>query len=201
MISMKHFILVAILASICNFDVIGQVPTKAEDICPLLIGEDLPNGRLKDAYGNPVDLHDLINEKASVVVFYRGGWCPYCNAHLSELATLEDQIIKLGFQLIAISTEEPQNLLTTTDKNKTGFTLLSDPKGVFMQEVGIGFEANEKTQAFMAKNVTGEFTTILPVPTLLVVSAKAEILFEYISPNYKQRITDDFLMAVLKSID
>ncbi len=201
MISMKHFILVAILASICNFDVIGQVPTKAEDICPLLIGEDLPNGRLKDAYGNPVDLHDLINEKASVVVFYRGGWCPYCNAHLSELATLEDQIIKLGFQLIAISTEEPQNLLTTTDKNKTGFTLLSDPKGVFMQEVGIGFEANEKTQAFMAKNVTGEFTTILPVPTLLVVSAKAEILFEYISPNYKQRITDDILMAVLKSID
>jgi hypothetical protein len=70
-----------------------------------------------------------------------------------------------------------------------------------MQEVGIGFEANEKTQAFMAKNVTGEFTTILPVPTLMVVSAKAEILFEYISPNYKQRITDDILMAVLKSID
>jgi len=198
---MKHFILVAIISSICSFDVTGQVPTKAEDICPLLIGEDLPNGRLKDAYGNPVDLHDLINEKASVVVFYRGGWCPYCNAHLSELATIEDQIIKLGFQLIAISTEEPQNLLTTTDKNKTGFTLLSDPKGVFMREVGIGFEANEKTQAFMAKNVTGEFTTILPVPTLMVVSAKAEILFEYISPNYKQRITDDILMAVLKSID
>jgi peroxiredoxin len=198
---MKHFILIAILASICSFNAISQVPTKAEDICPLLIGEDLPNGRLKDAYENPVDLHDLINEKASVVVFYRGGWCPYCNAHLSELATLEDQIIKLGFQLIAISTEEPQNLLTTTDKNKTGFTLLSDPKGIFMQEVGIGFEANEKTQAFMAKNVTGEFTTILPVPTLMVVSAKAEILFEYISPNYKQRITDDILMAVLKSID
>ncbi len=198
---MKHFILIAILASTCSFDVISQVPTKAEDICPLLIGEDLPNGRLKDAYGNPVDLHDLINEKASVVVFYRGGWCPYCNAHLSELATLEDQIIKLGFQLIAISTEEPQNLLNTTEKNKTGFTLLSDPKGVFMQEVGIGFEANEKTQAFMAKNVTGEFTTILPVPTLMVVSAKAEILFEYISPNYKQRITDDILIAVLKSID
>lgn len=67
------------LALIFSIVLTAQVPEEAEDISPLLIGENLPDAALVDANGIKVSLHKLIKEKPTVLVFYRGGWCPYCN--------------------------------------------------------------------------------------------------------------------------
>jgi peroxiredoxin len=76
------------------------VPKSATDIAPLLIGEKIPNVILKSSENTDVQLFDLLKKKKSVLVFYRGGWCPCCNLHLQALAEAEKQILDQGFKLL-----------------------------------------------------------------------------------------------------
>ena len=124
----------------CVPTVSAQVPEAAEDICPLLIGESIPQATLQDLEGKQVILNELINQKPTVLVFYRGGWCPYCNLQLSGLVKIEKEILDLGFQIVAISPDDYQNLKSTESRDSISYTLLSDPNGNFIQHVGIAFK-------------------------------------------------------------
>lgn len=184
-----------------TFTLKAQVPNKAEDISPLLIGEKLPNATLKNAEGKTVKLHTLLSEKPTVLVFYRGGWCPYCNLQLSGLATAEEDILRLGYQIIAISPDDYQNLQHTAEKDSIKYTLLSDKDGAFMQEIGIAFKTPLMVKGYVStKGQKGETSDAIPVPTVMVVGTDSSILFEYINPNYKIRISEELLIAVLKTL-
>jgi len=196
---MRSALLSFLLSLIC-LSANAQLPDKAEDICPLLIGEKLPNATLRDRFNRKVDFLSTIDEKPAVLVFYRGGWCPHCNKQLAAIAGIEKTITSMGFQLIAITPEDQVNLESTEKENNAGFTLLSDPEGALIQKMGIAFTTNDKTLKYMNGKTQGAPSTVLPVPTIMVVSAKGEILFSYINIDYKTRMTEDMLLAVLKSI-
>jgi thiol-disulfide isomerase/thioredoxin len=70
------FILFAALSIAANAQ--NAIAKSATDIAPLLIGEKIPNAALKSAENTAVNLTDLIQKKKTVLVFYRGGWCPFC---------------------------------------------------------------------------------------------------------------------------
>ncbi|MCK0109345.1 AhpC/TSA family protein [Flavobacteriaceae bacterium S0825] len=178
----------------------AQLPQNAEDISPLLIGETLPEATLLDENGKSINLNAEIAKKKTVLVFYRGGWCPYCNMQLSSLAATEKEILELGYQIIAVSPDDYRNLKPSVEKNKTSYKLYSDADGSFIKNIGIGFTPSEGTTSYIAKKTTGKTTDVLPVPTVLVLNTKGEILFEYISPNYKQRISPELLLAVLQNV-
>ena len=178
----------------------AQLPQNAEDISPLLIGETLPETTLLDENGKSINLNAEIAKKKTVLVFYRGGWCPYCNMQLSSLAATEADILKLGYQIIAVSPDDYRNLKPSVEKNKTSYKSYSDADGSFIKNIGIGFTPSEGTTSYIAKKTTGKTTDVLPVPTVLVLNTKGKILFEYISPNYKQRISPELLLAVLENV-
>src|SRR5271156_5058051 len=46
------------------------------------VGDVLQPFTLDDAPGNPASLDQLVENGPAVIVFYRGGWCPYCNLAL-----------------------------------------------------------------------------------------------------------------------
>ncbi len=51
----------------------AQLPEKSEDVSPLLIGETIPNVQVGTMDGKTVALHDLLKDKPTVLIFYRGG--------------------------------------------------------------------------------------------------------------------------------
>ena len=179
----------------------SNIPENPEDISPLLIGEKLPDCNLVNEEGEIVNLNEQIKKMNTVLVFYRGGWCPYCNLQLSGLATSEADIIKLGYQIIAVSPDDYRNLKPTVGKNKVNYKVYSDPDSKFIKDVGIAFTISPKTKKYISKKTIGNASEILPVPTVLVLNREGEILFEYISPNYKQRISAELLLAVLRNLD
>lgn len=200
---MKSFLksVLGILCFWCSTSVSAQVPENAEDICPLLIGESIPKATLQDSEGKQVELSKLLGNKPSVLVFYRGGWCPYCSVQLSGLVKIEKEILDLGYQMIAISPDDYRNLQTTESKESINYTLLSDPDAKFIQQMGIGFKTPLMLKGFIAtKGQKGEPSEIMPVPTVMIVNEKGKILFEYLNPNYKERISGEMLLAVLKTI-
>ena len=74
-----------------------------EQVTPLLNGLSIPAVSLNRADGTKVSLPQQLQNKPAVLVFYRGGWCPYCNAQLSALREIEPDLAQSGYQLIAIT--------------------------------------------------------------------------------------------------
>ena len=178
-----------------------SIPLVAEDISPILIGEKLPNANFQNAEGKSVQLKTLLEEKPTVLVFYRGGWCPYCNVQLSGLVEIEEDILELGYQIVAISPDDYKNLQSTIENNSTKYKLLSDPNGEFIQEIGIAFKTSSSLKEYIiAKGQKGETSSVMPAPTVMIVDKKGVIKFEYINPNYKERISGDMLLSVLKTL-
>lgn len=192
------FIFLVTITTVANAQT--AIPKSATDIAPLLIGEKIPGIILKSAENTDVQLSDLLKKKKSVLVFYRGGWCPYCNLHLQALAEAEKQILDQGFQIIAISPDAPANLKITEEKDKVKYTLLSDSKGELIKAVGIAYEAPENYKSVINVNSNGVNTNFLPVPSVFVVNTQNEILFEYISPDFKHRISAELLVSILKNL-
>lgn len=177
------------------------IPSKAEDISPLLIGESLPNANLQNLEGKDINLKDVLQVKPTVLVFYRGGWCPYCNRQLSGLVKIEKEIIDLGFQIVAITPDDYQNLKNTEEKDSINYQLYSDPNGKLIQDVGIAFQTPTMVKGYIAtKGQKGKTSDVMPVPTLMVVDMEGKIKFEYINPNYKERMSSEMLLAVLQTI-
>lgn len=192
------FIFLATLTWAANAQ--NMIAKSATDITPLLIGGKIPNLTLKSSDNTDVQISDLLKKKKTVLVFYRGGWCPYCNMHLQALAEAEKQVLDLGYQIIAVSPDSAENLKMTAEKDKVKYTLLSDSKGELIKAMGIAFEAPENYKSVINVNSNGMNTSFLPVPSVFVVNPQSDILFEYVSADFKHRITTELLVSVLKNL-
>ena len=196
---MKKLILISLLFIGCSNEI--SIPTVAEDISPILIGETLPNAYFQNAEGESVQLKAVLEEKPTVLVFYRGGWCPYCNVQLSGLVDIEEEVLELGYQIVAISPDDFKNLQATIENNNTKYKLLSDPNGEFIQQIGIAFKTSSSLKEYITgKGQKGETSSVMPAPTVMIVDKKGVIKFEYINPNYKERISGEMLLSVLKTL-
>jgi peroxiredoxin len=199
---MKRLIyLTVLLAGVLGTQAKAQLPAVAEDISPLLIGEQVPDIVLNDIQGNPHSLLELAAEQPTILVTYRGGWCYFCNVHLADLASVESEIADLGYQLVAVSPDIPDSMASTSEKNHLKAIQLSDPEGELIKGLGLAFQATESLMQRLLTYSGGENDSFIPVPALFVLDPEGHIRFEYINPNFRVRIKGAFLVDVLKSID
>jgi peroxiredoxin len=197
---MKKILCIALLAIVSLVNAQNELPKTATDISPLLIGEKIPDITLKSIDNEDVSLAALFNKKRTILVFYRGGWCPYCNLHLAALGEAEASLLDLGYQIIAISPDSPKNLKITEEKDKVNYQLLSDSDGKLAKAMGIAFQAPENYKSLLSASSDGENSSFLPVPSVFIVDLESNIEFEFITPDYKHRITNDLLVAAAKSL-
>lgn len=177
------------------------IPLKPEDISPLLYGEKIPMAVLPDAAGKSFDLNKAVAAKPTVLVFYRGGWCPYCSRQLSGLQEALPELEKMGYQLIAISTDVREGLMQSAIKEKLSYTLLSDADISLSKQFGIAYKAPESYWEMLPKTTGGKDTDLmLPVPSVFILDKTGTIRFEYINPDFKQRLSPELLKAVAGSI-
>jgi peroxiredoxin len=198
-------VLIAITASILLGVVLSAqsqtVPASPTDISPLLIGERIPAITLSDAKGKAVQLKQLVALKPTVLIFYRGGWCPFCNKQLGELQSIEGDLNKLGYQIIAISTDSPENLSKTIGKQKLGYTLLSDSKLVASKQFGIAYAGPKNYEKTLFEGSAGmNREKLLPVPSVFILDTRGVIRFEYINPDFKQRISSGLMKAAAEAV-
>jgi peroxiredoxin len=191
---MKKFLFILLAVSGFSF---AQIAEKAEDISPLLIGEKIPKQDLISVDNKAVSTSDIFSKK-TVLIIYRGGWCPYCNSQLMEMQEIENQIIALGYQIVAISPDSPKFLKETTKEDKLNYQLFSDSDGKFSEALGIAFK-REKPK--LEKYSEGKNPGFLPVPSVYILDENREIEFLYINPNYTKRLKGEMLLAVLKSLE
>ena len=158
------------------------------------VGDTLESFTLTDAMNAPVTLDQLVESGPAVVVFYRGGWCPYCNLALRTYQReLLPELASFAARLVAISPQSPDQSLSTTEKAELDFTVLSDPGNRVARSVGIVFQQAEEVLEAQRKlgldlaRVNAEGSTQLPRPTVLIVDKDRTVRFVDVQPDYTAR--------------
>lgn len=158
------------------------------------VGDTLDSFELSDANGAPVRLEQLIEKGPAVIVFYRGGWCPYCNLALRTYQQeLLPDLASFGARLVAISPQTPDQSLSTVEKAALEFTVLSDPGSRLARKIGISFQQADDVLAAQRKlgldltQVNAEGSIELPRPTVLVVDKDRTVRFVDVQPDYTAR--------------
>ena len=90
-------------------------------------------------------LYVIVAGKPTVLIFYRGSWCPYCNLHLSDLVTVEEKLRELGYQIVAISPDLPEELNKMTAADHLNYRLFSDLEAEAMKKFGVAYQVDNTT--------------------------------------------------------
>ena len=199
-------LLVTIVSLIFSHSALGQNP--AYDICPIKNSEEIPSAQVWTIDGESIDLKKLIGNEASILVFYRGGWCPYCMRHLSALGQIKDEIDSLGFNLIGITPDDYSKLDSSIVRSdEFDYTLLSDKDAMAMTAFGINWQIDEVLfKKYKDKyDIDVEWWSnsdhhMLPVPSIFIVK-DGKIRLQHVDPKYSQRLSPELLIAMLKSVN
>ena len=172
------------------------------------VGDTVAPFALPDATGQIRTLDELTADGLAVLVFYRGGWCPYCNV---ALRTYERELLpQLGTfraRLVAISPESPDTSLRTEEKNELSYTVLSDTGAEVASALGIAWEpsqaglAAQRELGIDIRSTRADGGTRLPMPTVLIVDSDRVARFVDIHPDYTGRTEVGEIVAALTRLE
>lgn len=179
----------------------------ANDVQPPLVGTIAPefSARLPD--GSAFDFTPTTLANPVILVFYRGGWCPYCNAQLMELRNIESDLRELGYALYFLSADSPATLsegVTANGAEKPGYTLLADNDLDAASAFGIAFRLDDETLKMYREygldlaKASGRNHGSLPVPSVFIIDETGKIAFHYVNADYRQRISPELLLTAAR---
>jgi hypothetical protein len=89
------------------------VAQTAAEIQPLQAGDRAPRFTVETVDNRPFDFDPRKLERPAVLISFRGGWCPYCNMHLSELRHAISAISKMDVDVLFLSGDRSEILLSS----------------------------------------------------------------------------------------
>ena len=190
----------------------GPVASDAGGIKPLQVGQAAPRFIVETVDRDPFVFDPQSLQRPVLLVSFRGGWCPYCNLHLSELRHVIPAIDALGVDVLFLSGDRPGRLYrsldaeTRADIASLDYTLLSDADAQAAIALGIAFEASAMTverRREKGDDIEGSSMLrhgILPVPAVFAIGKDGKIAFVHADPDYKVRLPADELLAVAEHL-
>jgi len=166
----------------------GNPGDEAKRSAPVSVGEEAPDFTLEDIQGNPVTLSATRGKVPTVLVFYRGYWCPFCAHQLSELRSLlkaDEQV-----RVLAVSVDDHEKTKQLIDKiaadgnGAVNYTMLSDPGHKVIDAYGLHDPAYDGTK----------FDGI-PHPTVYVIDKNGRVAWAKVETDYKVRPSIDDMIA------
>lgn len=184
----------------------------AAEIQPLGPGDAAPRFTVETVGNERFDFDPRSLQRPAILIAFRGGWCPYCNMHLSELRHAIPEISAMGIDVLFLSGDRSE-LLTSSLERETqdhidglGYTILSDANAQAAIALGIAFKAPDRTlkrRHEKGDDIEGSSMArhgVLPVPAVFAVDREGMITFAYANPNYKIRLSSDELLAAAGAI-
>ena len=195
--------LVGLLASV---PALAGIPDSPQQVQPLAVGTRAPIFSARTTEGALRTFGPDSYKKPLVVIFYRGGWCPYCNAQLSDLHLVEPKLRKSGFEIVFLSTDRPELLYSSLKATDIHYTLLSDNRLEAAKTFHVAYHVDDATFAKMREYgvdleaSTGTKQHELPVPSVFIIDTSGTIRFVYSNPDYKIRLGADELWAAAEPL-
>lgn len=190
-----------------NTETVTYVPWEDEtDIQPLPVGAPLPpEASASTADGSDVDLNLAVTSRPTVLMYYRGGWCPFCNAHLRDLQASVPMLEDMGYQIIAVSTDTVEALQGYEASTEFSYQLLSDANLELATKLGLKFKVVQQyidhvkelppERAFDLNERNGGY---LVTPAAYILDTNGIVRFVYANNNYTVRVSQEALLQAAR---
>jgi peroxiredoxin len=159
----------------------------------LKVGQRMPDFSLKDVHGKTVRLKDLRKKGPVIVTFYRGSWCPYCNAQLSAYQQHLKEFRAKGATLVAITPEKPDLAVISEEKKKLEFPILTDSDNSLAKKFGLVWAVEGELKKIYSQfgidleKDQGNSEWKLPIPATYVVAKDGKIKYAFLDVDYTHR--------------
>ena len=84
-------------------------------------GDTFPRLTISTTNGQTLTLPDAFAGDFGVVLFYRGSWCPYCNAQLRAFERAGEALAGAGVKVAALSVDDNETTAALVNKHKLTF--------------------------------------------------------------------------------
>jgi peroxiredoxin len=171
----------------------GTVPDDPTGVAPVAVGAKAPAFLAHEVDGRVYEFTPATLKRPVLMIFYRGGWCPYCNAHLHDLRSVEPKLRAFGYDVLFLSTDRPA-LLYSSLKEKVNYHIVSDADMAAARAFGVAYRVDAQTLKMMQTygidltTTQGTVNHELPVPSVFIIDRHGVVRFRYFNPDYKVRL-------------
>ncbi|MCV9934294.1 AhpC/TSA family protein [Flavobacterium sp. LS1R47] len=167
------------------------------------IGDIVTPFTLLNTQNQLIHSEDILKKGKTILAFYRGSWCPYCNLELRELQNNIAKITDKNATLLAISPQSPDHSKALTENHELTFEVLTDKNNRLAKQLGISFKLQEfalPTYQAIGINLE-EFNqndeNTLPIPAVFVIDTNGAVVYKFIDTDYRNRLDIDELIQSL----
>jgi len=155
----------------------------------LEIGRTLPSLSFRDLDGHEVNTSGW-RGTPTILLFYRGNWCPLCNVQVQELAAGYREIEARGAQVVLVSPQPADLSRKLAAKFDAPMHFLVDAGNVAARTLGIEHPGGTPVimRSYDAETV---------FPTAIVLDAEGVVRFAHQTDNYRVRPDPALFLGVL----
>lgn len=158
----------------------------------LRVGKQLPSFKVRSTKGLMISSESFIG-KPTVLIFYRGNWCPLCMSQIKELAGHYQALNDLGVRVALVSPQPHTNTINLAKKFGVNFDFLADIGNVAARTLGIdishGVPAGMQMMGYDSDSV---------MPTVIITDSNGKILWTHETDNYRVRPEPETYFEVLR---
>lgn len=171
-------------------------------------GDLVPKVTVRTGDNEPLDLAKAVREQATLLVFYRGGWCPFCTTQLAELAKVKGELRERGIDILALSPDRPELVKRNQDNSAFDYRLLSDNDMEAALAFGIAFQVEEELVRMYKENHSidleadsGRNHHLLPHPAVYLVDSEGVVRYAHVNPDYRDRLSAEEILQAAKVLN
>jgi peroxiredoxin len=116
------------------------------------------------------------------------------------------RIKECGASLVAVSPQTPDNSVSTAEKMRLTFEVLSDVGNRVARQFGLVFVLPEELRPIYAgfgidiPAANGDDTFELPIPATYVIDHDRKIRMAFVDADYTQRVDPEIVLSALKQL-
>ena len=189
-----------------------NIAPSAEETRPVQTGENAPDFNVFHVDGTPYQFDADKLQRTTLLITFRGGWCPYCNTQLQELRNVLPAIKNAGVDILFLSGDRPEILYSNLKQETQDFidgldyTILSDADMNMGMAYGLAFLVPDdtisryKSRDWDLDKSSMEKHKALSVPAVYIIGKDGVIAFSYVNPDYRVRIPAADVKAAVDKI-
>lgn len=156
-------------------------------------GEKVKEFVINDMLGKDYPIKRAWQDKPALIIFYRGGWCPYCNMQVRELSVNYEKLKDAGVQPILISVNEPDKAALMTAQYEIPFPVLSDVDLLAHNAFNVVLTLDDATlkkykeYGINLKDWSGKDHNSIAVASTFLINTDGKVLVSHTSMDYASR--------------
>lgn len=171
----------------------------------LKAGDKVPAFHSNTYTGDKVSLEDLLDAGPIMVIFYRGGWCPFCNYQVRQVTQAFDQFTQRNVTPVLVSVDQTDGAMLVKDAYDIPFPVLSDSELAAHEAFNAFIEVDNSTYekykdyGIDLETWSGLTHHKIAAPAVFLVDKDANVRWSHVALDFKTRPSIEQLLSAIDS--